>query len=671
MEEEGVNISPLTLSDPWNPEKEAEIIPFLQADVAQRLLGVHHDLRSDWGDQMALLQKRTQAAVTTMRRHGGSSDGVSTTLNFVLRRRALFALKFAPCLEADVKAIEQPARKLGLHAQRLASTVSTPLTEMDPAQGGLGYLSWWDEIHLDQLTYLLWKLAEDDKAGQVLRAAIWRLRRNAGGPPNPLDGRSCASLTQGTNHEWLGRLVSWMRSRDLHIQDLYSHPSPTHQLLRQGPDLGDTGEHGEDGGASDQAAVALDLVDGYDWIVATGERDVILDPALSHTHVTATGLLDDQYVWTWLLQAKAKAEEWLDLVKASIEQDPSFHTSQLPVRRHSIVAWMDDDTVRLGRVITRTVEEVEVLPLTQEPVRARRMCTRSAGARYHSGAEPPIWISRNLLSTTPASSPDRWRDLLDSEQMEAFLRSDWTPEEWRKLGEAQPSSPIQLLPTSTPPALTPLAGTLTQPLPEENGPNDNAAPAAPLSLLRQKLAQISQRERTRREPARLMHPTEPTVNHSYSDGSLRWVGSELRASWAVITNDPVCFAAGPLSESDKLGGRIPGHLSHTTISRAELMGLLISMMDGSVAKGGNGIDCNHVDRKGTLDTLARLGDIGSREFLNLENRDLWEVVRIWSKHLGNRFSAVKVDAHVERKLRRRDRHEWGNHYADAHAEVCI
>ena len=40
-------------------------------------------------------------------------------------------------------------------------------------------------------------------------------------------------------------------------------------------------------------------------------------------------------------------------------------------------------------------------------------------------------------------------------------------------------------------------------------------------------------------------------------------------------------------------------------------------------------------------------------------------------HLGDRFQAVKVDAHVERKGRERTLHEWGNHFADRYADVCI
>ena len=104
---------------------------------------------------MALVKSRTQDAVRIARKHGLSADGAALVINMVLRRRALYALKFAACFEGNVDEIERPARHYYLHSRGMAKTTSRGLTETRVEEGGLGYFSWWDEIHLEQQTYLL------------------------------------------------------------------------------------------------------------------------------------------------------------------------------------------------------------------------------------------------------------------------------------------------------------------------------------------------------------------------------------------------------------------------------------------------------------------------------------------------------------------------------------
>jgi hypothetical protein len=381
VEEGGSKVKDIYIHDPWEV-KPPQIIPFQRADVAFRYLGIHLDMWGNWGDQVAVLKHKVNQSVKTVKRHVGSSDGVSTVVNMVLRRQALFPLKFAPSLREDVEAIERPARHLWLQAQGMARTTSRPLTEMSCAQAGLGYLSWWDETHLDQLTYLLCKIQDTDKAGQLLRASLWRLRRTTAARRCPLDSHESGGEDEGTNHEWLGRLIAWMRSRKLSIRDFYLHPSPTHRLLMQGPNFI---PHSH----PDLPAI-LDLQTGYDWVVALGPRELALAPEVSRGVMDGGGVLDSVEAQKrdgdsprrgkarkqeseaagqeWLVEMQSVAVAWLGTVKTVMEADPGFSTSQIPVRRHTVVAWVEEgeDNVpitRLGRVMTRTAESLEVITM--------------------------------------------------------------------------------------------------------------------------------------------------------------------------------------------------------------------------------------------------------------------------------------------------------------------
>jgi hypothetical protein len=173
-----------------------------------------------------------------------------------------------------------------------------------------------------------------------------------------------------------------MRSRKLSIRDFYLHPSPTHRLLMQGPNFI---PHSH----PDLPAI-LDLQTGYDWVVALGPRELALAPEVSRGVMDGGGLLDSVEAQKrdgdsprrgkarkqeseaagqeWLVEMQSVAVAWLGTVKTVMEADPGFSTSQIPVRRHTVVAWVEEgeDNVpitRLGRVMTRTAESLEVITM--------------------------------------------------------------------------------------------------------------------------------------------------------------------------------------------------------------------------------------------------------------------------------------------------------------------
>ena len=119
------------------------------------------------------------------------------------------------------------------------------------------------------------------------------------------------------------------------------------------------------------------------------------------------------------------------------------------------------------------------------------------------------------------------------------------------------------------------------------------------------------------------------------------------------------------------GGRVGGPDAELTIARAEALGLLEAAMGGPVARGKAGVHVNHVDRKGTLQRLAKLPTMTPRERLKIHDRDVWEAIDVITRHLGDRFEAVKVKAHVDRHHKKPSLHEKGNEYADAKADQSI
>jgi len=60
-----------------------------------------------------------------------------------------------------------------------------------------------------------------------------------------------------------------------------------------------------------------------------------------------------------------------------------------------------------------------------------------------------------------------------------------------------------------------------------------------------------------------------------------------------------------------------------------------------------------------------------RERLKIHDRDVWEAIDVITRHLGDRFEAVKVKAHVDRHHKKPSLHEKGNEYADAKADQSI
>jgi len=60
-----------------------------------------------------------------------------------------------------------------------------------------------------------------------------------------------------------------------------------------------------------------------------------------------------------------------------------------------------------------------------------------------------------------------------------------------------------------------------------------------------------------------------------------------------------------------------------------------------------------------------------REWLKIPDRDVWEAIDVLTRHLGDRFEAVKVKAHVDRHHKQPSLHEKGNEYADAQADLSI
>jgi len=186
--------------------KPQEAIPQQESDVAFRNLGILQDLRGDGGDQMAHVTARTRDAVDTARDHGLSADGAAIVINMVIRSRAIYALKFAACLEEAVNECERQARHYYLQSRGVASTTSRALTETRVEEGGLGYFSWWDELHLEQLTYLLTRIQDPGQAGKLIRAQVWRLQRTTGRAGSPLELRRGEDEEIG--HCWVGRLMS-------------------------------------------------------------------------------------------------------------------------------------------------------------------------------------------------------------------------------------------------------------------------------------------------------------------------------------------------------------------------------------------------------------------------------------------------------------------------------
>jgi hypothetical protein len=615
-----------------------------------------------------------------------------------MKPQALFALKFAALSKKAVGLIEAPARLLWLHSQGMASSTARALVEMSLEQGGLGWKSWWNECNREKLVMALTYLQSQKPRGRIMRAALWRLTRNSGHrhplllPPG--EQPPCAIA-----QDWWGLLAQWCHESGFEIRDHWVHPSPTHELLREGPPR-ETDSVGDRANDATQAA-KLKLVDGYDWVRPSGGKTLELRPELTITTLALTPILEaSEDTARWMECMSAKAASWVEQVNAAAASDPSFAACQLPLRHGDFVCWRTEPDgqgpvreLAVGRVAICLAEEVAVHRMTRVDERSSRTSARRGeSVRLQSAALPTVeWVTRPRLYRAETMLTSRWEERKVGE-VTVQMDPAWRPEDWHST-RLPPPSPTSLSPTL--PALAPIG----RPPAASRSPLElwEAAKTAAVVVkhsgagLRTIIAAIKARDRVaptatedeqpqaRARPGLppLLQPLdqqaedEPVTHNAYSDGSFKFVRTIPEATWGVVSAD-LSIDMVPRADQRK-SGRLTGPLSVIGIDRAELAGLHTLLTEGRVASGGEGIDVGHVDRQATLDTAARLLTISDRHFLQLDHRDLWEGIQLFSHHLRGRFGLVKVTAHVDRLQPRRERtvHEWGNHYADECADEAM
>ena len=455
------------------------------------------------------------------------------------------------------------------------------------------------------------------------------------------------------------------------------------------------------------------MVDGYDWVRPADDKTMALRRELTEGAINQTGILaTSPLAAEWLDGMTARAKDWLARVNTTAEADVTFKTNQLPLRRGDFVAWKEEaaaeeeekeeeqergltrtarsrpiTTRGVGMVVTCCADAVAVHRLAESGSASTRTSEgRAMLAPRLTTATPPAkeWIDRADLHRADVLHLDRWEESHDG-RAAARLPADWEPVDWHVPNPPTPT-PTCLRPKlpALAPIVRPAAGQPPQERLEVAREAVRLANAGP--SLRDQVAAIREREKAASaldmataEPAHHCSPcpppdqqeAEPERINAYSDGSFQYSGTAPTATWAVVRAD-MSQEKSP-REDQMWGGRLTGPRDIIGIDRAELWGLSVLLNDGSVARGGGGVDVGHVDRKSTLDTTARLANISRSDFLQLDHRDIWEGVQLWTGHLKGRHELVKVAAHVDklRPPRERTEHEWGNHAADKRAEVAM
>ena len=703
---EPVGEEDIRIKTPWIAEDPGQAIQRQPADVAFRNLGVMQDLRGDGGDQISVTQAKIAEGVAQLKARRMTADGTVAAINMVLRRQAMYPLRLTACDRADVEMIERPARQLLLQRLSIASTTSRALTEMNKAAGGLGYLSWWDELHMDQFSYLYRHLDQETQAGQLMRAAEWRLRRAIGHNRCPFNVTPEQASEEGYTRTWLSGLIRWMREMQLYLRDGLTLPPPA-RLLNEGPPHAGAVNPAEHA----QIASKLELIDGTDWIRATGPQSFELRREVVSTATDAT--VEEDTETQWLRDMLPGARSWLERLNAAWAE-AGCSTQDIPLRPRAILTWevhpgggdpgAEENTERrrsqwqLGSVLVRDSTRILLALFEESSPAGLRPCTRAGSrVRQYRLRLPPatVWVPREQLYSTPAYETDWRQERLNGEAYEIALpRGFQHPEEWRRLSPTAPSAILHLPIGGELPLLGPL-GPSPGPSSEQHElqtlqtelatahlqaeqvvARREAAGVRPTDFSRaHQLARIRLREvqarlalAVERAPGPREQPEvgapEPQLRHCYGDGSCDWVGEELHASYAALETDD------EEGTSWVTGGRVISHPTYVGVDRGEIRAVLDLVVHNSVSKGAMGKMIAHIDRAEVVSKWALLGEVDLRTSMNWNCRDLWEALATWKRHLGERFAVVKVKAHMDRGQRgvEMTRHHRGNQQADQHAK---
>ena len=175
----GVGGGRLTLEDlergdtPHRVALNDTLIPWVEADVGERYLGYRIDLLGDWGEQVAILERKLDDFTETLKYAAVSRGLLMYCINAVLVPRLLYPLTLASInpreiLELESKALRWIRRKLGV-----PPTYATQLIYAPTHLGGLGWVSWTTRV-LQARTRLALDLATHD---DVQVRLIWESMR--------------------------------------------------------------------------------------------------------------------------------------------------------------------------------------------------------------------------------------------------------------------------------------------------------------------------------------------------------------------------------------------------------------------------------------------------------------------------------------------------------------
>lgn len=344
----------------------------LDGNTPERYLGVDMTGTVWWGEVEAGMEAVVKTIAACCRKAKVRRYGARALLQAVAQPKVNHALKWASSSQERLREIWRPAEIAMKAAVRLA--ISTPGAVAQAMCGPMDH-----GTRHEQIMALMQLLLRRDLAGSLARNEVARLQLMCGRAVPVMSSTGGAALRRAWRGDWLGRVWSWMASMHITVDGGNAlEPTCSADVVLVEAAIGTKYE--------EQVAEAC-----WQWEVYTMADLTLADGETLRPEARMGGAWMQEHEHNWLkwVASFAGSTHKLDAPLSGARGGTGWH------RRGRTVAWIQESTIKLGRLIGVSGEWAAIQEWTEEMGNTRhRSSSRAGSGRGHLLRKGDRWCER-------------------------------------------------------------------------------------------------------------------------------------------------------------------------------------------------------------------------------------------------------------------------------------